>query len=230
MSFAFFEQRLKDLEDNIAKAQKLRSEYEEQFDLSEDPRTRGRAERNIEQLKESGNRYYKEFEELQQQLKNQEQQVVQSESGRLAKIEGGLRVLMSGQIAILGRLNQTQQVLLCHYNSTQRKIVAEITKQLNQNQLELIQILLDAIETNEVSKVEIEEMWALLEERLSALPPAQTEIAEIIQDPNLDARHKLKLCIPIIPLILEYESELELGSGLNIKTLWEQVKIRLRRK
>ncbi|MBE9107652.1 hypothetical protein IQ229_22790 [Nostoc cf. edaphicum LEGE 07299] len=140
MAFAFFEQRLKYLEDNIAKAQKLRSEYEEQFDLSEDPRTRAKAEINIKQLQKSANRYYKEFEELQQQLKNQEQQVVQSENQRLAKIEGGLRVLMSGQIAILGRLDQTQQVLLSHYNSTQRKIVVEITKQLNQNQLQFTQI------------------------------------------------------------------------------------------
>jgi hypothetical protein len=54
------------------------------------------------------------------------------------------------------------------------------------------------------------------------------KVSGIIADPKLNSNHKLKYSIPIIPLILSYEGEVELKSGLNLKKVWQNLKARLR--
>jgi len=54
------------------------------------------------------------------------------------------------------------------------------------------------------------------------------KVSGIIDDPKLDSNHKLKYSIPIIPLILSYEAEVELKSGLNLKKVWQGLKAKLR--
>ena len=54
------------------------------------------------------------------------------------------------------------------------------------------------------------------------------KVSGIIDDPKIDSNHKLKYSIPIIPLILSYEGEVELKSGLNLKKVWQSLKAKLR--
>jgi hypothetical protein len=53
-------------------------------------------------------------------------------------------------------------------------------------------------------------------------------LSDVVDDPKLDVTHKLKVSIPIIPLILSYETEVELKSGLNLKAAWQRLKVRVR--
>lgn len=46
-------------------------------------------------------------------------------------------------------------------------------------------------------------------------------ISEVINEPRMDVRHKLKITIPIIPVLLACEGELELSSGMNLETAWQ---------
>jgi hypothetical protein len=60
-----------------------------------------------------------------------------------------------------------------------------------------------------------------------------TDIAvasDVVDDPKLDVSHKLKVSIPIIPLILSYEGEIDLKSGLNLKKAWQKLKTWIRDK
>ena len=54
--------------------------------------------------------------------------------------------------------------------------------------------------------------------------------SEVVDDPKLDVGHKLKVSIPIIPLILSYEGEIDLKSGLNLKKAWQKLKTWIRDK
>ena len=36
-----------------------------------------------------------------------------------------------------------------------------------------------------------------------------------------DAKHKLKLTIPMVPVLLSYEGEFELGSKLDLAVVWQ---------
>jgi hypothetical protein len=76
----------------------------------------------------------------------------------------------------------------------------------------------------------MQQMLAVLEERIPSLPLSQAAVGEIIKAPELDARHKLKVTLPIVPFLVDYEGELELGSGFNIKSGWEQLVAKLRRR
>ena len=50
------------------------------------------------------------------------------------------------------------------------------------------------------------------------------KVSGIVNDPKLDSNHKLKYSIPIIPLILSYEGEVELKGGLDLKRAWQGLK------
>lgn len=46
------------------------------------------------------------------------------------------------------------------------------------------------------------------------------QLSEMIDAPALDVKHKLKLTLPIIPFLLDYEGEIELNSRLNLERAW----------
>ncbi|MEM7532069.1 MAG: hypothetical protein AAF639_07835 [Chloroflexota bacterium] len=54
----------------------------------------------------------------------------------------------------------------------------------------------------------------------AAFTHAVTQAADLIEAPALDARHRLKVAIPLMPAILSYETELELNERLNLEELW----------
>jgi hypothetical protein len=232
LSSNIYQKRLQDLADNIAKDMELLKDFEDELRDTTDPRLKARYRREIERQQESVTKYQQEFDELQQKLRSSPsaQIQVQKVGSLLQQMDGKLNVLLSGQVAIYENLNQMRQALLNRYEVAEQTMIVAIAEQLNQSQLLLTQKLLDAIETNQVSELEMQQMLTVLEAHIPALPPSQAAVADIIKDPELDARHRLKVTLPIVPLLVEYEGEFELGSGFNIKSAWEQLIAKLRRK
>lgn len=228
----FYQKRLQDLEDNIAKEQELLKDYEEALNLEDDPRRIKKYSREIERQRQSVTLYQQEFAELEQKLTNSpsNQMQIQKIENQLQQMDAKLNILLSGQVVIYEDLNQMRQALLNRYNEGEKVIIGTIAQKLEKNQLLLTQKLLDALENNQVSEQQMQEMLAVLEGLIPSLPPSQATVAEIIKDPQLDTKHKLKFTLPIIPMLVEYEGELELGSGFNIKSAWEQLLTKLRRK
>ncbi|MBD2606334.1 hypothetical protein H6G81_17800 [Scytonema hofmannii FACHB-248] len=229
-SLGFYEKRLEDLENNITEDQKLLKQYEDVLRYESDPRAIGKCEREIERQRESVTRYQQEYAELKQELINYQPTQLLYVEKQLQQLDDKINVLLKGQIAIYKNQQQIRQALLKRYNASEKAIIGSITQQLNQTQLVLTENLLQALENNMLSEPEMQQMLAVLEERLPSLPPSQAAIAEIIKDPEMDARHKLKVTLPIIPMLVEYEGELELGSGFNIKSAWQQLMTKLRRR
>lgn len=229
-SLGFYEKRLEDLENNITEDQKLLKQYEDVLRYESDPRAIGKCEREIERQRESVTRYHQEYAELKQELINYQPTQLLYVEKQLQQMDDKINVLLKGQIAIYKNQQQIRQALLKRYNASEKAIIGSITQQLNQTQLVLTENLLQALENNMLSELEMQQMLAVLEERLPSLPPSQAAIAEIIKDPEMDARHKLKVTLPIIPMLVEYEGELELGSGFNIKSAWQQLMTKLRRR
>ena len=48
--------------------------------------------------------------------------------------------------------------------------------------------------------------------------------ANIIDVEEMSANHKLKLSVPLIPLLLNYETEIGIDSTINLKKAWDWVK------
>jgi hypothetical protein len=97
---------------------------------------------------------------------------------------------------------------------------------------------LDEIETHRVPQNELQETLSALQQALLEISHNETydsqlmteakNLSDVVEDPKLDVSHKLKVSIPIIPLILSYETEVELKSGLNLKAAWQRLKVRVR--
>ena len=46
---------------------------------------------------------------------------------------------------------------------------------------------------------------------------------DVLDSPNLDIKHKIKISIPIIPIFLSYIGEVEIKSGLKLSVLWQKL-------
>ena len=105
-----------------------------------------------------------------------------------------------------------------------------------------LQSLQQAIDTHPVPEPVMQETLDAVSQIFSEITASEsgrfdsrliTEVAvasDVVDDPKLDVGHKLKVSIPIIPLILSYEGEIDLKSGLNLKKAWQKLKTWIRDK
>lgn len=221
--------RLKDLEDNIKQDLALLKKYEEALRYEDDPRRQVKYNREIEQLRESANRYQQEYDQLDQQITGESTVQMDSVAIQLEQMNDRLDQLYVGQKAIYGNINHLRQGLLARYSASEKNIISAITERLDESQVTTISALLDAIEANKVSDAEmqkilpsIQEGLIILQQRGVTLPVSQEEIVGVINEPQMDFKHRLKVAVPIIPFILDYEGELELGTGINLKKALKQ--------
>ncbi|MBD2615000.1 MAG: hypothetical protein FWK04_16085 [Nostoc sp. GBBB01] len=224
-----FFQRLRDLEIHISKDLELLNEFEEALRYETNPRVKAGYRQEIQRQYDSLARYKQEYAELEQGLSNVPNAQMRKVENQLQHMDAKLNVLLNGQVVIYENQNQMRQALLNRYDAIERAIISAITQQLDQTQLILLQNLIDALEKNLISEQEIQQMLVALEKRIPALPVSNLAVTEIIKNPELDAKHKLKITLPIVPMLVEYEGELEFGTGLNIKSAWEQLIAKLRR-
>ena len=222
-----FQQRLTDLLDHITQDQKLLKEFEEALTVEDNPRTLKKYKKEIKRQQESIDNYKQEYTELQQQLIGISTPQIQVVGNQLQIIENQLQQIDAKLNIVL--INQDS--LLIRYQVSEQAILRVFIEQLNQTQLAFTENMLNAVAANQVSESEMLQMLAVLESRIPSLPSSsQAEIAEIIKSPELDARHKITVTLPIVPFLINYEGELELGTGFNIKSAWEFIIKKLGRK
>jgi len=222
-----FQQRLTDLLDNITQDQKLLKEFEEALTVEDNPRTLKKYKKEIKRQQESIDNYRQEYTELEQQLTGIPTPQIQVVGNQLQIIENQLQQIDAKLNIVL--INQDS--LLIRYQASEQAILRVFIEQLNQTQLAFTENMLNAVAANQVSESEMLQMLAVLESRIPYLPSSsQAEIAEIIKSPELDARHKITVTLPIVPFLINYEGELELGTGFNIKSAWEFIIKKLGRK
>ena len=222
-----FQQRLTDLLDNITQDQKLLKEFEEELTVEDNPRTLKKYKKEIKRQQESIDNYRQEYTELEQQLTGISTPQIQVVGNQLQIIENQLQQIDAKLNIVL--INQDS--LLIRYQVSEQAILRVFIEQLNQTQLAFTENMLNAVAANQVSESEMLQMLAVLESRIPSLPSSsQAEIAEIIKSPELDTRHKITVTLPIVPFLINYEGELELGTGFNIKSAWEFVIKKLGRK
>lgn len=230
-----FHIRLQQLEDNIVQDLALLNEYEVELRDEDDPSRQRKYRRRIEKLRESYNSYQQEYKQLKAEQTSDSSTEIQNVTMHLQQMDAKLNMMLSGQVAIYEDLHQMRQTLLLRYDTTEQAMIAVLAEHLNRGQLLTMQAVLDALEVGRVSEVEIQQVLtstqqilSVLKDRGLALPPGHEAIAEVINVPTLDTKHRLKVSLPIIPFLLDYEAELELGTGINLKASLENLGARFR--
>ena len=230
MASLAFNLRLQHLEANIKKILELLNEYEIELADEDDPGKKSKYRRRIEDLSQQRIAYEKEFVELQAQLAGKQAPQVQNIANQLHQIDGKLNLLLDSQVTL-------HQALMSHFSTREQTLILPITEQLKEPQLIEMQAVLEAVDANQISEPEIQklltetrQLLTVMREHNLALPGTNNAVIEMINGPSLDAKHALKISVPIIPFILSYEGELGLGAGFKLKESWESLKKRLQRR
>jgi hypothetical protein len=221
--------RLQQLESNVTQILKLLNEYEEELLHEDNPGIRSKYRRRIESLKQQKFEYEKEFEELKIQRIDGHSLQTHNLSEQLQEIDNKIELLLDNQVAL-------SQALLSHFSPEEQNLILPFTQQLDSANLIQIQAFIEAVDTNKVSDEEIQlvltetqELLKVIKEHNLSLPAASESIVEIVNSPTIDAKHALKVSIPIIPFILAYEGEIGLGTGINLKETWQHLKSKFRK-
>jgi hypothetical protein len=221
--------RLQQLESNITQILKLLNEYEEELLDEDNPGIKSKYRRRIESLKQQKVEYEKEFEELKIQADYGHSLQAHNLSEQLQKIDNKIELLLDNQVAL-------GQALLLHFSSEEQNLIRPITQQLDSANLIQMQAFIEAIDTNRASDeeiqlvlTEVQQLLKVIKEHNLSLPVNSEAIIEIVNSPTMDAKHALKVSIPIIPFILAYEGELGLGTGINLKETWQHLKSKFRK-
>jgi hypothetical protein len=216
--------RWQQLEENISRVLQLLNEYEEELLDEDDPGRKNKYRRRVESLKQQKSGYEEEFAELQVQLAGEYPLQTENISSQLQEIDNKIDLLLDSQVSL-------SQALMLHFSPKEQELLLPFTQKLDGPELINIQAFLEVVETDQVSEREIQlmltETRALLEKLQKqnlALPVGKEAVSEIINSPTIDAKHALKVSIPIIPFILAYEGELGLGTGINLKETWQHWK------
>ncbi|MEM7555022.1 MAG: hypothetical protein AAF378_13140 [Cyanobacteria bacterium P01_A01_bin.84] len=222
--------RLKDLEDHIQQDFDLLKKYEDTLRYEDDPRRKIKYQKEIEKLKESANGYQQELDELTKQLSNDITIHKPTFLEQLQQMNIKLDILKNVQFDIHQDLDSLHQSLLVRYEKTEQKIIEAFIQKLNHSQLTTVQKIICAIDDNRLPEAQMlqiientEYAIAKLQQSGISLPSNQEQVTEIIKSPGLDTKHRLKISLPIIPILLSYEGELELGSGIDLKAVWQKL-------
>jgi len=126
-------------------------------------------------------------------------------------------------------LNRLREAVLTHYGTEEQRIVASFVKQLDQPQLATLRVILNALKANCIPVPELGQALDAVQRTLQALPQHIADsidrqtVANAIED-AADVKHKLKLALPIVPVLLSHGDELELSSRINLKGMWKRLK------
>jgi len=230
------ERRIQQLADNIRKDMDLLNDYEDELRYETDPRRLARYRREIERQQESLSRYQQEYDKLRGQLTGEPPAGMQDTADMLRQMNAKLDGLIGGQKAIQDDLEDFRKTLLARFDDSEQTIISTIVQRLDQNQSATVQSILDEIETHHLPENDLQETLSAVLQALSEIKQNEagyydsqlvseaTNLSEVVDDPKLEVNHKLKVSIPIIPLILKYETEVGLKSELNLKNAWQRLK------
>lgn len=230
MTSSIGQQRVQDLEENISEDYKLLKSIEDTLRYERDPLLKARYRADIKRIKASVNAYRQEIRDLRAASSQLSLGNSKDFNTKLSQIENKLdllfddhSLLLDGQHSIQKSLQETRQTLLSHYDESEIVIVSLISDQLNQRQLELANILIEAFDKGKLLKADMQEITPMLEAQTAKVLKRKAVSEEIIKLPELDATHRLKVTLPIIPFIIDYEGELDLSAGIKIRELWNYI-------
>ena len=249
-----YELRIQQLEDHIRQDQDLLKEYEDELRYETEPRRVMRYRREIKRQEESLMHYEQEYRELQNNInielplekentEDRMQQIgtdIQQMGMKIRQIDTKIDQIYEGQEDIKIELTDLRKSLLARFDTNEQVIVSTLIDQLNQTQLPIMQDMIDIIEADRIPESELHETLETVYQALSEMKSKEAEcynsqlragvesLSEIIDDPKLDVNNKLKVSLPIIPLIISYETEIQLTSGVNLKAAWKGLKDRVR--
>ena len=236
------EQRLQDLQRNINREAELLNDYEEQLAYESDPRRLKKIQYEIKRQKETIAGYRQEAAQIQAALPAAaapDDDAVQKQLGDInqqlaaisQQIDKAETRLADGQKAIREDIRQQQETVLGHIDEQHRQTISVLVNKMDANQLELTELMLDAADQQQIAQWQADQLTLLTQQALLDLKQLRQNQPDAAQwESLLDAlarqtgwEQKLKLTVPLIPGILEFESEMKMDVVPALKLAWQNL-------
>jgi hypothetical protein len=195
-------------------------EYDRMLDVERDPLRRADYTQQLERLRPRLDEAQQEYNQLQNAPGGPASPQLQQVGDKLDAMDNKLDTLLTGQAATREEI----KALVVRYDAGEQKIIATIMEHVPPADLSNLQAVLDALDANRLSLTEmqtaltgIREAQDQLQQQGHSLPTPPLPDGD---NPALDVRHRLKLTVPLLPLFLSYEGEVELNSGVKLKDVW----------
>ena len=235
-------QRLRAIERQIQQRLELLREYEDLLAVEDDPRRKRRYRQEIEREKAA-------LEDFRQQAAALGISPDQAGSAPVEAVQDGLAAMShklddlgrklddhsqqveTGQQALHTDLARQQQAILAHVDQSFQSVVAAIVQRLDANQAELVELLLDAADRQQLSQWEADELTRLVQQSLLELrrlhqnrPDAgQWQRLLDLLEQDVGWEQKLRLTLPLVPGLLEYESEIQVDVMGVLNESWRRL-------
>lgn len=159
---------------------------------------------------------------------NQLEEKIDEILARTMRIEDNVKELLAGQLRILVRFDASEQAIL-----------NGVVSQLNQQQVELLEAMLCAVEIQETTTGQLAAILHHVETGVAALmvrPPVDASLVaqiaaihallqpQLVDEPAMDVRHRLKVTLPLLPGLISYEGEADLAGRLNLESGWRALR------
>lgn len=112
---------------------------------------------------------------------------------------------------------------------------AFIIESLNEKEIATLDLLQTAVNSSEIARKDIQGLVELVQ-KMKNQPPndpkltAALEKISVFDDTSFSVENKLKVCLPIIPMILSYEGEYILRDGMNVNQFFKNTMQKIRDK
>jgi hypothetical protein len=144
-----------------------------------------------------------------------------------------LQMEVQGVARGVAELQAGQQCILARFDLAEQRILAPILARLDAQQAALLDKILDVLDVATIGADELDRHLTVIDTALAELNTrsgqiadrqliaSAEQVAQLASPLGLDAKHKLKLTIPMVPVLLSYEGEFELGSKLDLAVVWQ---------
>lgn len=221
--------RLEQLEKNIIQVSQLLNDYEQELIDEDDPGKRRRHRRRIEELRQKNNDFEKELQGLQPNSVGEDSVRFQYIYGQLSEIDQKVEFLLDSHAFL-------NNAILFHFSPQEKQLLSPLTSRLGEADMIWVKDLLAAIDSDQIGQNEIQliltesqNLFEKLKEKSLISSLESNRVSELIDPPNLDKKHSLKLSIPIIPFLLSYEAELGTGLSINLDVAWQNLKSKFKK-
>ena len=134
-------------------------------------------------------------------------------------------------------LAQLRDQLITALDAARYQVVTTVIERLQAERLQEVQEMATSLEQAQLAQQDAAQFLTTLRQALVEaqqravlpVPSSAPAMTDIVDAPDLDIVHKLKLTLPIIPFLLDYEGEVQLGSTINLEMAWEWLKRKLGR-
>ncbi len=239
---AGWQQRQADLEKHIQTDLQLLADYENKLRFEDDPRQKRRWESEIERQQAGLTKWRHELADLVGEVEqtdektSTEQTLLQELRQFQATITGKLDTVTNQLDSIESQLTASQKAILLRIDEQHRQTVAVLVEKLDANQVELVDLLLDAHDQQQIAQWQGEQLLLLTQQALVDLhnlrqgqpEAAQWQAVLDLLQKETGWQQKLKWTVPIIPGILEFESEASVDVLPALKQSWQNLVSRFR--